>query len=528
MAYSGLAGQFGDIPIDLLLKKNEITDLPLSEDDTETMHNHMRNLLVDHRPDRPFLESDQPRSSNIPGSGFMSEQMINLRTSGALTTEDPFLPDGLFLDWEFTERDPRSTSTDPDMTKYVDQERARGSFFRYSPDADYSVPERGINPVQMINNINSGFYPTKDRMQIFDESYDSWHNGGTVQRVKKGGDSGKTTQDGTLVDLAEASYSNRQDATTKLSNDPLMAYRHAVPDQRVKIARYGNNRISQSLKTQDWKNNRASAYVNQDIGQIVNNERVNSAIATAIINLEGIRDTKQAVFQGADYGDSAVLQTLQSLKIPVDAINKMLRVSAESNADPANMQFENAYIKTDAIRVQKDRKDHSKSDLNHYIAEIMTMVNRIGRDRTADDLREQIERSAADYGIYHEDGNRSRENKSDRRKQADKSEDERHIEGGKEVYNFGSIAPKKDKKMQNAAWEGFARHSMTAMHREHAKYGADMVQNIKSYENLPLYEERREVFAQSKGNMREKVNARNNYDLPEEAVNERDLAKHFL
>ena len=82
--------------------------------------------------------------------------------------------------------------------------------------------------------------------------------------------------------------------------------------------------------------------------------------------------------------------------------------------------------------------------------------------------------------------------------------------------------------MDNIAWEGYASQSIQSMQRDHAKYGADMVQNIKRYENLPLYEERREVFTQSKGNMREKVNARNNYEIPEEVTNERDLATHFM
>ena len=532
MAYDGLSGKYGTIPDDIWLRKLEVTELNTDEGDShfgdqQQIENHIRNLMVDRRPDRPFLESDQPRGSNIPGSGFFSEQMINLRVSGALTTTDPFLPDGTFLDHEFTERDPRSTASDPDMREFVKQERARGSFYNYRSDADNSVPESGINPVKMVANIKSGFYPMKDRKQIFDESFDSWHNGGVVKRPKNfESDAGKTLKDGTILDLTEASYLNRQDAITKLSNDPTMAYRHSVPDQRFKIARYGNNRMSQSLKTQDWSANRASSFLDTDIGKVAEQERVNTELANAIIDLQGIRDTKQITFQGAMYGDSAAVQNLQ-MQVPTEVLNKILFSGIASQSDPANMTFEDSYLPRHADRQQHIKDDMDKVEYNHSIIESMASVNKKMKEREMDDLRGAIEQSAADYGLYKEDGNRSKVEKSDRLKQLLNQISTHSKENSKEVANYAAAPVKQEFKILKAAFEAYAKTSDESGNKKRLAPVRNLGQNVKNYGATPLYEEGNPAFMQSKGSMRNKMSVRQDLDRTDEVQGDGDLETFY-
>jgi hypothetical protein len=523
MAYSGLAGQYGTIPDDVWLRKNEVTNL--GNEDPHMMENHMRNLLVDQRPDRPFLESDQPRSSNIPGSGFMSEQRLNLRHEMALTTTTPYLPDGTFLDHVFTERDPRSTAIEPDMRKYVEQEKARGSFYKYSSDESWNIPESGINPVQMIANIKSGFFPTKDRKQIFDESFDNFHNGGVVKRIKITTGREHTTDDGTILDLADASYVNRKDAVSKLSDDPTVAYRHSIPDHRFKIARYGIKKTSQSLKTQDWKSNRASAYIDRSIGVIVDNERINKDLANVIINLKGIKDTKQAVYQGSVYGDSETVQNLQS-KVPTEVLNHILQYAQNSQNDPANVQFESSYIPAmNANRKQKEKNDYDKSDYNHFIIESMVSANnKQMTNKELNDLREKIKKSASDYGIYLEIKNKKSGKKSDNLKQIHEGQDNSYYkENSQTIVNYKKAPLKREVKIKNINNEKYKKNSDETSNKKQKIVESGLNQKIGSFGETVLYEEKIEVPTQSKGRMKRKEAVRNNYDEGEDPELERDL-----
>jgi hypothetical protein len=523
MAYSGLSGQYGTIPDDVWLRKNEVTNL--GQEDPQMMENHLRNLLVDRRPDTPFLESDQPRSSNIPGSGFMSEQRLNLRHEMALTTTTPYLPDGTFLDHVFMERDPRSTAIEPDMRKYVDQEKARGSFYKYSSDESWNIPESGINPVQMIANINSGFYPTKDRKQIFDESFDNFHNGGVFKRVKESSGREHTTNDGTIIDLADASYVNRKDAVSKLSDDPTIAYRHSIPDHRFKIARYGIKKASQSLKTQDWKVNRAAAYVDRSIGVLVDNERINKDLANVIINLKGIKDTKQKVYQGASYGDSETVQNLQS-KVPTEVLNHILQYAQNSQNDPANVQFESSYTPSmNAKRKQDIKQDYNKSEYNHFIIESMISANnKQMSNKELNDLREKIKQSASDYGLYLQDSNKKSGKKTNKLKQIhEKQEDDNYKENSKSIANYKHAKIKKENKLNNVNPEHYKSESNENKNKKQKIIDTGLNQKIESFGETVLYEEKNAVHSQSKGRMKNKEAIRNNYDNGDELTLEKDM-----
>lgn len=381
MAYSGLSGQYGDIPSEVYLRKIEQTDM---EEDPMQVEDHLRSLLIDRRPDPPFFESDQIRRD------YFSTQLINLRDGGRLATASPDLPDGTFLDQVFLERDPRGNMLQPDMRQMTKQGLARGKLHNFKNDADYSMPETGINPVQMVANIKSGFYQVKDRLQIFDESFDNWNNGGSVKNAKKFSDVARTTSDGTVMDIAEQAMQNRADAITKLSNDPTMAYRHSTTDNRFKIAHYGLTRMSQSLKTQNWRDNRASAYLDHDTGAVLNGERYNKMLAMLIVDLQSMREQKQVVAQGSTFGESDVAQN-QARKITPEDLYKIRMITGNQTHAKVEEKDPNAPRKLGAQGMTASL--HNKTEANHSIAKAISRTNKAFKQKKESDLREEVKRS---------------------------------------------------------------------------------------------------------------------------------------
>ena len=119
--------------------------------------------MVDFKPDKTHaIEAYEPRSSDDRGSGYQSASRLNLLHSGMRSTELPYLPDGTFLDHEFTIRDPRGIQNNPNMRETVKHATARAAFIKFGNDSDYSVPESGINPVQMQKIRSAGFYQFKE------------------------------------------------------------------------------------------------------------------------------------------------------------------------------------------------------------------------------------------------------------------------------------------------------------------------------------------------------------------------------
>ena len=147
-----LQGKYGDIPDNIILRKNEATCL---REDPFTMEKHMRNILRDYSPDRPYMESDEPRSGGYDprtgetrGGGSWSKERLSLRGIGRRSYSESNLPDGTFLDHigGGLEKDPRSISSDPNFREYDKQRRFRGRYVKFTNDNDMSVPESGIHP----------------------------------------------------------------------------------------------------------------------------------------------------------------------------------------------------------------------------------------------------------------------------------------------------------------------------------------------------------------------------------------------
>jgi len=457
---------YGGIPYDMLMRKMQTTNM---YEDPMAVENYMRSLLVDFRPDKPFFASDEIRHPDDIGGGTHSREKLNLRHGGARSLEDPYLPDGTFLDHEFTERDPRGHAIGPNMRKHVDQQFARAAFIKFYPDSDYSVPEQGIAPERMVSNIKSLMYQFKDRFANFDESFDGWHNGGTGYYKRLGGsDVAKYTMDGTIMDLVDAEQGNRTDAVARLSADPKVAYRHSTVDHRFKITRYGAVRANQYLKDNNWTNNRRSVFSDHPQSKLVDGVLMNRQLANLIIDLEGLRQTKQEVAKGANFGDS-YNNLRRNKKIHPDDIYKWFKITGSQVAPDHQLNYEGKLMRTNRGTIRHNNRALIKESMTqHYIAASMEQATKKLKERAINDLRQDVLHTIME-SRHDENINRNMQYKADLTQR--NAEDNRYIEASKEIVSYAGIKPSKDNRVdQLLAREQFGEYSLAAPSRASNRY----------------------------------------------------------
>jgi hypothetical protein len=436
-----LDGQSGTIPYDEYLRKIERYDM---DEDPMLYENHVRSELADFRPDAPFFESDQARNPSDLGGGNKSRERLNLRHCGARSEEDPRLPDGTFLDHEFTERDPRGILTGPDMTKDREQRLARASFLKMYNDDDYTITESGINPVQMNSLIRGSQHQYKDRYQNFDESMDSWHNGGGILD-KRNSNIVLVTRDGTIVDLAEATARNRQDPVNALSNSIPGLRRFTEPDHRVKISRYGSVRPSMKIAANDWNNNRSNTYLDHQKPIDLGGQMVNKMVALLIKDLEGNRNVQQMAARGTDYGDSEQNQNKRTRAINPEDLFKltMIGMKSASHAESSHLQLNgdqtNKFLNHN--NYNRDMLNASKVSIHHDLINSIARSNKVESNQHAKDIRDKVKKSSMDNGIYIDITNRRAPNVKvgDLRRE---SKDTRNILDNKTTKNYSKVVPK--------------------------------------------------------------------------------------
>jgi hypothetical protein len=498
MAYSdysgmrglGASGSYGGIPDDIYMRKIEQTDF---YEDPEQVNNHMRSLLTDLRPDKPFLAAHEKRDGNDRGGGFGSVEKLSLRHSGSRAGADPWLPDGTFLDHEFAERDPRGHALEPDMRKHRDQQFARASLIKLYDDSDYSVPESGINPAQMVANIKSGMYKFKERYQNFETSMDGWHTSKLAPKVNEKSMVGLVTMDGTITDLTDASVRNRNDATARLSADPKITQRHSTPDHRVKIARYGLIKANQFMSSNDWSNNRMSTFDDQSRLENIDGTLVNKQLASFILDVSGQRDTKQEIAKGADYGDSYNNQVRSKKIAPGDLVklNMMISQTGYTQLPTANAQYDGKTVhRYGSTKNSNNREAMANVQINHEILNSMEQaVRSMIKNHKVTDVRGTIVQSAADNGVYREAMNNGQIKRVTNLGNRD-AKNTHHIEDTKTTMNYAGIKPSENsKKMDNLDYENFGDTS-TKSHVRGVHAGNAKNRSIVDHE----YEQDRDMY----------------------------------
>jgi hypothetical protein len=401
-----IVGTYGEMPIDMYLRQLEVTDMFESPDLVE---DYQRQLLKDRRPDQPFFESDIPRGGLDPNTGerlrgYQSYGVLALRETGKRSYAEPELPDGTFLDYQFLQPDERGVAVGPDMRKHRDQQMARGKFYNYRSDADWSVPESGWQPSNAIRQMKWSMYPLKDRMKIFSSSRTaSFGARGTDSRPQLSQLCIQTPEDAKWQDggTPEIVYKNRLDATTILSNSLPIGSR-VTTDNRFKVAKYGQIRADLPFSKQDWWRNRAHVYDEREIPRELDGIRVPKNLALLIANLS--RRKMTSIWTGLQnmFKSSKDMQLNRQRKITAEDLELIRRLAEESGVDPAHVLLKGEVIPRDAKRLRDDEEIMDKVVINPKILSIMasTGKNRKSRGVERKDLRKEVERTSLDEGIF--------------------------------------------------------------------------------------------------------------------------------
>ena len=386
--YSGLSGQYGDMPYDALLRKSERTCLFESPN---KMDNYMRNVLRDEGPDDPFLEAHEPRRNNH------SMARINTRTYASRVETDPWLPDGTFTDWQFTQPDPRGTAVGPNMQQYTAQRMARGRYIKFYDDQDNSIPEERLFDGDVYRNIAQSLRLVSDRLRIFDTSKDSRHNGGTMNvKLTKTG-AALQTADGTILDINEASAGNRSNLTDELSNKYKIGWRRTT-DHKFKVSTYGKQRFNLGDSAKNtWKNRKDGSHMTQDVMMDWEGLKVPTSLVLLMSNLVSQKNIKYNTFDTFKGKESSDGKN-RSKKLQAKDIAKILWESQQAQTLKNSVKMTNR-----SMAEQKLDPRFGKSIVDPKIVSFMAQSNRKMKERDRDDLRNQIEQTAKSMSLIVSD-----------------------------------------------------------------------------------------------------------------------------
>lgn len=442
---------YSPVPAAAIASKYETTNNYYERDIGE----YMRGELSDFRTEAPAFESDMPRDM-----GQFSKTRLNLRHIGTVAEDQPYLPDGTFLDAEFIGEDTRGADGQPRFQDARKQKEARAKFVKFASDADNSVVESGIGPEQMNKQIRKSQQLFKERFNNFDESMGNYTTS-SAHNSYKSSETLLTTHDGTIVDLSDTTARNRFDYVGQLSTNLPGVLRMNVPDHRVKISQYSH--IRPSAQPSDMSAIYSSVQSAAPAQQSKSSS--NKQLAHLIVDAEKIRTMQGKTAQGTSFGtsDSVSARTIG----PVDSI--ISRDVAGSQIITNSIEAEN---KTPLLNNLDVRFVQAQTAMNHVIAESMALsTKRIGVE-IGEDTRHKIASSMAQYGLYIDAQNKSGMAALPSVDVSRKVEDLRTIENAREVHNYAGLLPSANNNRVNTFnGEAYKSQSAEAAPTRKKKYG---------------------------------------------------------
>jgi hypothetical protein len=382
------------MPEDMYMRKYESSCIYESP---SLMYDYNRNQLKKTGPVQGFFESDQKRTN------YDTVGRLALRDGGKRNQSEPWLPDGTFLDHQFLEPDPRSLMVEPDMLKHREQQEARGGYYNYRSDEDFSIPEKGIHPEKLRYMMRESQNLAKSYMNIFDESLVGMQNSGPMSY---------NTAKPHLVDLTQfsAPYKPGFDVTqgqhagavTTLSNNTPIGWLQGV-DHRFKVAHYGQIRGLGRVQDQDWYKNRGSATMDhEDAGYLhIEESPVPHPTAQMIVDLS---EKRMMEIEGASHvklGESEKSMTGIKRRLNQD---DMTRIQAKfvksSQAATAHEKLNQMQRNAPGLQFREADTLQRSTIINPRIIESVMQVNAKRANLDRDDLRGEIQRTAKDSGLY--------------------------------------------------------------------------------------------------------------------------------
>jgi hypothetical protein len=428
----GLAESFayGGIPGDMILQKYSQSDIDDNPD--QSLIYFMQGALMDRTIDRPYREEQFHRSVDDPEFGKQSEQYLSLRHTGTRSGASPNLPDGLFMDFDHTRPDPRGTSTLPPLEKLTEQRSARASMIKFYPDASPITTGGERSAYRRVRDNASFFAGFKNRFRNFAESLGAFPVGSGGFGTPKPITCDKYETDNPVHDLSDACVRSRSDAVTKMSNDPRNAYRHSTTDHRVKSSHNAAVRAPVPKYTSD-----DAKYMGTVDHKMVyfDGKLIRRPLADIMYDLSGRNEQRMFAAQGARYNESHAIGTRRVKLAPGD-LTKLAMMN--KNSQPTAQNFSNLPARKRHQSNMGEGTDASDLEFSQPVAASLASAARKAKTDAPGDLRDELETSMADYGLYHESQMRKGQKTAPTDPtQRDLKKYTHHVEDGKTAQQYG-------------------------------------------------------------------------------------------
>ena len=399
MAGSGLSGQSGYMPIDMYLRKNEVTLMHSPEEDYEQINNYRRQALIDYRDAPTQFEQDAQRYDNH------SRERLSLRHNGDRSQGVvPWLPDDTFMDQAFL-----ADIGNRDLPNFQDLRSQIAMRVRNIPlytDDDPSIPSKEKSAYEHIRDKDRLFNRAKDTFKIFDTSFDYLPFGNTVGQPLLGSKQlKKLIHDQVPSFMSEEAATNRN-WQIELSNRMPVGW-HTTPDNVFKVARYDSPRKMADMKTDSYQNKIAGKL---DTDFLVSFEGKNIPRSLALTLMDIMRQRKQLECfmksNGTQYGDSAQISNRKIKELNNNIVELMRRYSTQSSTASANqlLNSEGTNVSGKRYMQRSDPNKIKKSIVSLQLFDVIkqdTNNRKLGK-QDFDDLRDQIAQTATTDAIYGE------------------------------------------------------------------------------------------------------------------------------
>lgn len=396
MPRNSIVGTGGwSMPVDLYLKKRQYTCMP---EDSDAFNQYSRNVLKDMRCDAPLWEDEYARKDTH------SEEKLNIFHHGKRSEKVPDLPDGTFLDWEFTQHETRGPDNQQNWRQLKDAKAFRNRYYKYRSDEDHTQGQKNIDSRQADEAKRDAFEYISGRLNIFSTSKEGANPHSSVRFDPR---HYSELVDGNRVALPVEGMTlmNRCHIAKELEEIRPIGW-NSTTDHEYKIAYYGSQKAHKRLQNIDTLKNRSNTYLQHELVEALPDASVPRHILMDMISI-----TKQKIngirsLTGVEYGVEKITTESKRKRIQEDWA-KSRGQSQSSAVDPAHAKIGEKMHHQNSKKFEAtkwDANQHRKSVFNPQLAESIATKTRHLKVQDYEDLRNQVlESSTSDAIFLHAD-----------------------------------------------------------------------------------------------------------------------------
>lgn len=323
-------------------------------DDVIDMDDHNRGVLMDTGPEKLTFASDAPRRNNH------SSTLINLRETGMRYKSEPRHHD---INLSFTDKDPRGTTTDPNLSLMKEHTWRRKNNHKFVNDADYSVPSGTLSEAQIVKNKrNAREYVAKNYYKDFTTSKDGWGHS-YHQGNSKGSKVQYTENSKQIMNLnSENNMNKRRDISTMISNTLPIGHL-TTTDNVFNVANYNALYTQSDAAEKDIIKNSYKAEVSEKRANMFKENQIAKQLELFVSDIQRNKERMMNNKQDTKYGNSKDTSNKDALHKKESYDNRILHEGEHTDKKIKLIESILKNYKKTMIKFDKS-KDFGKSNMS--------------------------------------------------------------------------------------------------------------------------------------------------------------------